>query len=318
MLWEPAIYEHKAALIGKSPVETACSADLLTESLLKEYEVYGADFLCVGIDIYNIEAEACGAELTVAGINECPDIAAPIFDPMAIPEQLSLPDIPQSGRFQLLLDAARRVRDKLSGQTMVRVAASGPVTIAAKLAGLDGVVMSLALEDGQVERLLDFTTELCSAWCRAINNAGLDAIIFDSMASPPMLSPDIFDRHVMPLYSRLMSQLDGAGQAERELVLGGNTTPVAGSLVGCGATTLVCDYIADAAAYAAAAGLPDIKIRRNIAPSALCGDISGAISKYLDDLAQFKHPVCGTGILPYSFNPKDYQAFRDTVEASRA
>jgi hypothetical protein len=36
--WEPAIYEHKAALIGKSPAEVANSADLLTEALLKEYK----------------------------------------------------------------------------------------------------------------------------------------------------------------------------------------------------------------------------------------------------------------------------------------
>ncbi len=317
MLWEPAIYEHKAALIGKSPIETACSPDLLTESLLKEYEVYCADFLCVGIDIYNIEAEACGAELTVAGDNECPDIAAPLFDPMTIPEYFKLPDIPHSGRFQLILDAAQRVRDKLSARTMVRVAASGPVTIAAKLAGLDGVIMSLALEDGQAERLLDFTTELCSEWCRAINNAGLDVVIFDSMASPPMLSPDMFARHVLPRYSSLMKQLAGAGQTERELVLGGDTTPVARRLAGCGATMLVCDYIADAAAYASAAGSPEIKIRRNIAPSSLGGNITGAVSSYLDDLAMFKHPVCGTGILPYSFNPKDYLAFRGAVEASR-
>ena len=36
--WEPSIYEHKAALIGKSSAEVANSADLLTEALLKEYE----------------------------------------------------------------------------------------------------------------------------------------------------------------------------------------------------------------------------------------------------------------------------------------
>lgn len=318
MLWEPAVYEHKAALIGKSPIEVAGSVGLLTQSLLKEYEVYQADFLCVGIDIYNIEAEACGAELTVAGDNECPDLLAPIFDPMAIPEQLTLPGIPHAGRFQLILDAAQAVRDKIGALTQVRVAASGPVTIAAKLAGLDGVIMSLALEDGQAERLLYFTTELCSAWCRAISNAGLDVVIFDSMASPPMLSPDMFDSHALPRYRRLMNQLSEAGQAERELVLGGDTTPVAKSLVQCGATMLVCDYIADAAAYAVASGSPEIKIRRNIAPSALEGNLSVAVDRYLADLAKFKNPVCGTGILPYSFNPKDYLTFREAVEASLA
>jgi hypothetical protein len=36
--WEPAIYEHKAALIGKTPAEVANSAELLTQAVLKEYE----------------------------------------------------------------------------------------------------------------------------------------------------------------------------------------------------------------------------------------------------------------------------------------
>ncbi len=55
--WQPAIYEHKAALIGRKPIEVACDAELFTQALLKEYEVYGADFLTVGLDVYNIEAD---------------------------------------------------------------------------------------------------------------------------------------------------------------------------------------------------------------------------------------------------------------------
>ena len=65
--WQPAIYEHKAALIGRTPIEVACNAAMFAQALLKEYEVYGADFLTVGLDVYNIEAEALGAELTVPG-----------------------------------------------------------------------------------------------------------------------------------------------------------------------------------------------------------------------------------------------------------
>lgn len=65
--WQPAIYEHKAALIGCTPLEVACDADLFVEALLKEHEVYEADFLTVGLDVYNVEAEALGAELTTPG-----------------------------------------------------------------------------------------------------------------------------------------------------------------------------------------------------------------------------------------------------------
>lgn len=35
--WEPAIYEHKASLIGKGPAEVANSAELLTAALSKKF-----------------------------------------------------------------------------------------------------------------------------------------------------------------------------------------------------------------------------------------------------------------------------------------
>ena len=49
--WEPAIYEHKAALIGCRPAELAYSAELLTEAVLREYEIYQSDYITVGLDL---------------------------------------------------------------------------------------------------------------------------------------------------------------------------------------------------------------------------------------------------------------------------
>jgi uroporphyrinogen decarboxylase len=314
MLWEPAIYEHKAALIGKSPLAVACSAELLTQAVIKEYEVYQADYLTVGIDVYNIEAEACGSKLTEAGENECPDIAEPIFDLFALPAELDLPKIPEAGRFAMLLEAGQRVRDAIGDKAVVRVAASGPVTIATKLAGLDGVIMSLALQDGQADILLDFTTELCSKWCSVLRNAGLDVVLFDSLASPPMFSPDMFAESVLPRHARLLSELNDSGQKELPLILGGDTSVIVKPLKQTGATMLVCDYIADPAVFAANIGdQENLLIRRNINPARLGSDLKSLVDEYVSELSHFKNPVCGTGILPYDFNPQNYLNFRDAV-----
>ena len=78
--WEIAVYEHKAALIGRSPAEVANSVELLVQALLREHEIYQADYLTVGLDVYNLEAEALGAALVVPDVNACPDLAGPIFN----------------------------------------------------------------------------------------------------------------------------------------------------------------------------------------------------------------------------------------------
>ncbi len=54
----PAIYEHKGALIGKSPSQICRDANYLYAGLLRELEVYDPDLLVIGIDVYNVEAEA--------------------------------------------------------------------------------------------------------------------------------------------------------------------------------------------------------------------------------------------------------------------
>ncbi|MHC4363221.1 MAG: uroporphyrinogen decarboxylase family protein, partial [Planctomycetota bacterium] len=62
-LFCPAIYEHMAKLVGRSPSEVSRSAGLLEQAVLAEYETYAPDMLTVGIDIYNVEAEALGSEV---------------------------------------------------------------------------------------------------------------------------------------------------------------------------------------------------------------------------------------------------------------
>ncbi|MCK7483425.1 MAG: hypothetical protein M0C28_45105 [Candidatus Moduliflexus flocculans] len=54
----PAVYEHKARLIGRTPSQVCRSLDLLLEALEREDAIYGPDALTVGLDVYNVEAEA--------------------------------------------------------------------------------------------------------------------------------------------------------------------------------------------------------------------------------------------------------------------
>lgn len=312
--WEPAIYEHKAALIGKSPVEVANSADLLAEAVLKEYEIYQADYITVGLDVYNIEAEALGAELTVPGENECPDLAGLLYDLNDLPE-FELPAIPDSGRFNLLLEAGKKVQEEIGDKTAVRVAASGPVTLAAKLAGLEGLILSICMQDGNAEELLAFSAKIAEKWCSCLRAYGLDVIIFDSMVAPPMFSPDMYEQCILPLHQRLMAVLADSGQSERELVIGGDTTPIVSLLAQTGANYLLCDFACDAHAFKQALGDDsELKVRRNINPVLLGqGNLQELPEQFQADLANFVNPIAGTGILSYDFNPEHLLAFKKSL-----
>ena len=84
MQFSPSIYEHAAALIGKTPRAVSRSADLLFQAHAKAFHLYNHDPVVVGIDIYNVEAEAYGAAVSIPESNDipaisghaCPDAAA--------------------------------------------------------------------------------------------------------------------------------------------------------------------------------------------------------------------------------------------------
>lgn len=313
--WEPAIYEHKAALIGCSPAEIANSVELLTGAVLREYEIYQSDYITVGVDVYNIEAEALGARLTVPEKNECPDLTVTLYDLNQLPVQLTLPEIPAAGRFKLLLEAGKNVQNAIGDKTKVRVAASGPVSMAAKLTGLEDLIMSLMLEDGNAVRLLEFTTQIAVKWCSCLRGNKLDAVVFDSMVAPPIFSPCMYEQFALPLHQRLMTLLKELGQQERELVVGGNTAHIAGLLKQTGANILLCDYASDAVAFKSLFGDDlNFKIRRNINPAWLIdSDMEGLAKKFNAELALFSNPIAGTGILPFDFIPDKLLDFKELI-----
>lgn len=318
--WEPAIYEHKAALIGKSPAETASSAPLLVRALLAEHAVYGADFLTVGLDVYNVEAEACGAVIPPAGPRDCPEIVTPLFDPARLPRELDLPDTTTAGRFPLLIEAALRTRARLGNGPVIQVAAAGPASIAARLAGTEPLLLSLALGDDGGKRLLHFAGTLAGHWLGTIRRAGLAAIVFDSAAAPPLFSPVLYEATVFPWHRRLMAQLRESGQEHRPLVIGGRTAAIAHRLAQTGATRLVCDFNETAEAFAAglAEAAGSISVRRNISPAALedtSRDTAALAAAYHRQLACFQRPFGGTGVLPYGFAPGRFLDFRRAVTA---
>jgi uroporphyrinogen decarboxylase len=60
----PAVYEQKAWFIGKTPSEVCRDEDLLVDAVIAEEEALRPDGVIVGIDVYNVEAEAVGCAVS--------------------------------------------------------------------------------------------------------------------------------------------------------------------------------------------------------------------------------------------------------------
>jgi uroporphyrinogen decarboxylase len=247
----PAVYEHKAALIGRRPSEICRNAGLVQEALFRELETYDPDMLVVGLDIYNIEAEALGCRVRFFDdSNDVPAVEAPLLGSAREMGKLGIPDPEEDGRMPLFLAAARGLHRQIGEDVLIRGALTGPFSLAGALVGTENLLLATSDDPGFVKALLDFCGRVAAEYGRAFLEAGVEVILFDSKASPGAASPRVFHEFVLPVYRDLvMPALAGAGAGPLPLIIGGDTTPILEDLLRTGATQLLCDAGSDLEAF---------------------------------------------------------------------
>lgn len=316
----PAIYEHKSALIGKSPSEICRDADLLEAGLWKELDTYDADMLVIGIDVYNVEAEALGCRVVYfEDSNDCPGIVEPIVDGPAAADRLGVPDPTRDGRMPLYLDVARRLQRQLGSSMIVRGAVTGPYSMAAELVGAEQFVLLTVDEPAFARRLIEFCARVTVEFGKAFLRCGVEPILFDSRATPTLASPRVVRSLLIPVYrDYVLPELKAAGGRFLPLIIGGNTTPIIDDLIATGATQFLADRPANLAQWCATARAAGVPVRANV--DALLvnrGPASAVRRQAVEILRQFHtHPgfLLGCGVVAYDGNPEHVHAIRSVLD----
>lgn len=297
----PTIFEHCASVIGRSPSEAALDMDLLVEAQVKAYEVYGHDSVTVGVDVYNIEAEALGCEIKFHDDNSIPGVITHPFS-----NGIILDDIVFStgkGRIGRILSAAERIKDRLSSEVGVGLGISGPFSISAELLGYEDIIMRCIDEDEELHRLLEAVLEFQKSYCDEIIKRGLGIAIFESWAAPPLVTPDVYRSYVMPYEKELISYIKSRNVAACPLIIGGDTSSIADNILETGTTLLVADYKVDVRSYIDKASARNIIVRGNIDPKLVQKgskeDIIRQMEHTLDRMGGYPKFVLGTGVIPY-------------------
>ncbi len=243
----PAVYEHKARLVGRSPSEVCRSLDLLLESLEKELDLYDPDALTVGVDVYNVEAEAAGCAVRYFGAApDVPAVAAPLIGGPGELGKLGRLDPASDGRMPLFVEAAARLHKARGRDLVVRGAQTGPFSLASAVAGAEALLVATVEDPAFVRKLVDWAAGVAVDLGRAFLERGVEPVLFDSKASPAASSPRVFREFVLPAYRDVvLPALRQAGARGTPLIIGGDTTPVLEDLLRTGAPQLLCDAGSD-------------------------------------------------------------------------
>jgi len=299
MKFQPAVYEHAARILGKTPWEVSRSKELIVEAHRAVFELYHHHPVVVGIDIYNLEAEAYGAEIVEPAGAGMPSFRDHLCEDAEEICALTDFEVQTSGRLAMMIGAAAELQARLP-EADVKVPVSGPFSLAANLCGLENLLCDCMTDPKTVFQTLEKLTANQLRFANAIRVAGLEPTFFESAATPPLVPPQMFEDMVLPALKKLV---DGA-----PCIIGGNTAPILEAILSTGAQYVICPGETDQASFMEEMETrPDVMVRMNMSPAVFCSENPSAALAEADRvlaLAAGREKVClGSGVLPFEAVP---------------
>jgi len=304
----PSIYEHAARIIGKSPWEVSRDVELLSKAHIEAYRLYQHRPIVVGIDIYNLEAEAYGAIVSTATGNAIPAIRD--YPCSSVNELLALePFEPKTaGRIPMVIEAAQRVSENCPDAD-VRIPLSGPFSLAANLVGFENLLCEIHINPDLVAEALRHLVDGQVEFCREVVRNGLDIAFFESSATPPLLSPQQCRQIELGALKEIMQKTAEVVGHPVPCIMGGDTLPILDDILSTGTGYVCCPAKTDQQKFMEKMrDHPEVTVRINMDARAITSKNFGYIEKEVDRilaLAENRLNVCiGTGCLPFEADPE--------------
>jgi uroporphyrinogen decarboxylase len=315
--FSPSVYEHAAFLLKMTPWKVSRNAELLYRAHRTAHQMYQHSPIVVGIDIYNIEAEAYGCVVTQPSGNGIPAITKRLF--AAIEETRNLkPFNPKvDGRIPLIIEAGKKLAEEFPG-VKISVPVSGPFSIAVSLRGLTGLLEDVALFPEQVAAFLNKLVEGQVLLSQAAVAAGLDVAFFESAAAPPLLSPKQFREVELPALKEAMTLVGEVAGHAVPCIIGGDTEPILNEILDTGTSYVICPAETDQAAFMAKISRQSkVQVRINLNPRTVAYgsrvDILAEVDRILALANGRPNVLLGTGAVPYETPPENILLIRDYV-----
>jgi uroporphyrinogen decarboxylase len=311
----PVVYEHAARFVNRSPWDVSRDPELMFEGHRRAYLEYRQQVIAVGIDIYNLEAEAYGAKVVGEG-EAIPAIFEPLFS--TLEDALNVPpfDADCDGRIAMVIGVGQRLKREFPDAD-VRIPVAGPFSIAFNLRGISNLCEDAILRPDETRRMLLRLAENQAVLCRAIARAGLDIAFFESAAAPPILSPRQFHEVELPALRRVLEVAADCLGHPVPCIMGGNTYPILADILSTGTNYLACNVETNQAAFVESVSRthPHVKIRVNLDPGVVaCRDpdrIYRAIDHVLEIVGGRSQCVMGTGAMPLETPPENIRLIRE-------
>lgn len=277
----PQIFGHSAIISDISLHDYSRDGELMARAQINAMNRYGTDVLFAVMGT-SIETETLGSTLTYrSGMYPYVENYA-LSDPEML-DTLRIPDPETDGRMPQVLKAISIMRHETAGETLITGFILGPMTLAMQLLEpTKGLYLAIDKPD-MFSRILDFATDVSTAFGLAQLKAGADlALVFDPCSSQDFIPPQFFREIELPRLKRLFTALKQGGAIANWIHTAGPTASIQSYYPEAGADIANMDYCVDP--MTTIKNLPRTCIDGSIRPMAFIEDSPDEITRESEKL----------------------------------
>lgn len=207
------------------------NAEKMATLALAGYEIAGFENVRCPFDT-TVLAETFGCTVDEGSIDIQPYVTDFPCKKKTDVKNITVPDsLLESRRISVVLDAVEILNDKVGESVPVVAGVVGPAGLASMLTGMRNYLMWFVTNPEVVEELMGILTDVCIESATGLLERGAYAItLIDSEAGPDIISPQMFEESVFPLYRKFCRKVKGL----KVLHMCGNATAVLDPLADAG------------------------------------------------------------------------------------
>lgn len=226
--------EKRSSALNEAKAQIAC------------YERFGNDLTIVEYGLHGV-GSALGSEMSDPE-DSVPAIMKYVLEDLNDVDKLDMSklELKNDKAFQLHLEAARIIMEKIGNEVPTGVLISGPFTAAASIYKTENLLRATRKNPEKLHQLIKFCNDALKMICREFIKAGVLILLCDPIASGTILNKKQYVEFVLPYTQELMKDIHEAkGMVCYHIC--GDTTSIVGEMVKSGCDMMSIDNRVDLA-----------------------------------------------------------------------
>lgn len=201
--------ETLAPLIGCTLPEYYFSAQHMCELEAYIHEKFNSDSAGISTTLRGM-AEAMGSEIKYEDYNIA-QLKTPAIATLDEVDNLEPVDVSKDGRLHIILEGIALVKEKLGDKVPVSGTVTGPLTVAAMVAGTENLMKGLRKQPEKVHTLLEIIVENNNKYIAELLNLGVGVGFADPISSTTLLRKSQYEEFSLPYLQKNVDFIKAKG-----------------------------------------------------------------------------------------------------------